>query len=167
MEIGWKITDKPKPMPKVWGSICNDATHTHRNLGIEASEELFIPMPIQGSTCGLSMYLSTHNKLHECQKVLLSYEFDCYPSNNLFEISLMEEEYRTSSNFHRYINIVESIVPCAPPTIKCIDDLWIHEFDRAIENAPIELTHDLMVDRLISKVWVKITRSGFSTYRYK
>ena len=44
----------------------------------------------------------------------------------------MEEEYRTSSNFHRYINIVESRVPCAPPPIQCRDDSVIHEFDRAM-----------------------------------
>ena len=76
----------------------------------------------------------------------------------------MEQEYRISSNVHRYINIFDSIVICAPPTIKCRDDLGIHEVDRAMSNVSIVLAQDLMVERLISKVGVKRTRSGFATY---
>ena len=58
----------------------------------------------------------------------------------------MEEEYRNSSNIHRYINIVNIRAPCAPLMIKCIDDSVIHEFDRSMENVSIGLDHDLMVD---------------------
>ena len=79
----------------------------------------------------------------------------------------MEEVYRTSSNFHRYINIVEIRVPFAPPTIQCRDDLVTHEFDIKMANVYIGLDQDLMVDRLISKVRVKRTRSGFATHTYK
>ena len=79
----------------------------------------------------------------------------------------MEEEYRTSSNFHRYINIGDSRVPCAPPTIQCRDYLGIHEFDISMANVSIGLDQDLMVDILISKVRVKIKISGFATYIYK
>ena len=79
----------------------------------------------------------------------------------------MEKDYRTSSNLHRYINIVESIVPYSPPKIQCRDDLGIHEFDIAMANVSIEMSQDLMVDRLIIKVRVKRTRSGFTTYTYK
>ena len=75
----------------------------------------------------------------------------------MFEISSMEEDYRTSSNFHGYINIVETRVPCAPPTIQCRYDSGIHEFDIAMENVSIGLSQDLMVDRLIREVRVKIT----------
>ena len=76
----------------------------------------------------------------------------------------MGEEYRTSSNFHRYINNVDSRVPCTPPTNQCRDELVIHEFDRSMANFSIELAQNLIVDRLISKVRVKRTRSGFATY---
>ena len=79
----------------------------------------------------------------------------------------MEEEYRKSSKFHRYINIVEIRVPCAPPTIQCIDDSVIHEFDRAMEKFSIGLYQDLMVDILIIKVRFKRTRSVFATYTDK
>ena len=75
-------------------------------MGIESSEDLFIPMTMEGSTCGIVTHPTTDNELHECQNILLSDEFDWDPSNNLFEISSMEEEYRTNSNFSRYINIV-------------------------------------------------------------
>ena len=100
----------------------------------------------------------TDDEIHECQKILISYEFDWYPSKNLFEMSSMEVEYRKSSNFHRYINIVESRVPYAPPNIQFRDDLGIHELDRAMENVYIELTQQLMVDIWIMKVRVKRTR---------
>ena len=76
----------------------------------------------------------------------------------------MEEEYKTSSNFHQCINIVDSKVPCAPPRIQCRDDSGIHEFDRSMENISVVLAQYLMVDRLISKVRVKITRSRFTAY---
>ena len=79
----------------------------------------------------------------------------------------MEEEYKTSSNFHRYINIVKIRITCVPPTIHCRYDLVIHEFDRAMANISIGLAQDLMVDRLISKVRFKRTRSGFATYTDK
>ena len=122
---------------------------------IESPEDVFIPMTMEGSTCGLVTHPPTDDKLHECKNILLSDELDWYPSNNLFEISSMEEEYRTSSNFHRYINIVESRVPCAPPTIQCRDDSGIHEFDRAMANVSIGLAQYLMLGILISKVRVK------------
>ena len=67
----------------------------------------------------------------------------------------MDEEYRKSSNFHRYIDIVDIRVPCAPPTIQCIDDLGLHEFDISMEIYPIGMAQDLMVDILISKDRIK------------
>ena len=92
--------------------ICNNPTDPHRKLVIQASEDLFISMKMEGSTSGLVTHLPTYEKNLECQNILLSDEFDWDPSNSLFEISSMEEEYRTSSKFHRYINIVERRVLC-------------------------------------------------------
>ena len=79
----------------------------------------------------------------------------------------MEEEYRTSSSLHRYINIVDSRVPCVPPTIQCRDDSEIYEFDIATENVSIGMDQDLMVDIFISKFRVNRTRGVFATYTYK
>ena len=97
----------PNQRRKFGIQICNYPTDPHRKLEIEASEDLFIPMKTEGSTCGIITHPRTDNELHECQNIPLSYEFDWNPSENLFEMPSMEEEYKTSSNFHRYINIVE------------------------------------------------------------
>ena len=70
--------------------------------------------------------------IHGCQLILLSDEFYWYTSNNIFGFFSIEDDYRTSSNFHRYSNIVEIIIPSATPTIQCRDDLRIHDFDRAM-----------------------------------
>ena len=45
---------------------CNDPTDPHRKLIIESSEELFIPMTVEGSTCGIVTHLPTDEKIHEC-----------------------------------------------------------------------------------------------------
>ena len=79
----------------------------------------------------------------------------------------MEEDYRTSSNFHQYINIAEIRVPCAPLTIKCRYYSVIHEFDRAMSFFSIGVAKEFMMNRLISKFGIKRTRSGFSSYIYK
>ena len=43
----------------------------------------------------------------------------------------------------------------------------IHEFDRAMKNVSIGLAQYLMVDRMISKVRIKRTRSGLANYTDK
>ena len=113
------------------------------------------------------MHPPIDDKLHGCKNILLSDEFDWDPSENLFEISSMEDEYRTSSNFHRYINIVESRVPCAPLKIDFRYDLVIDGFDRAMENVSIGLAKELIVEILIIKSRFKRTRSGFANYTDK
>ena len=109
---------KPNQCQNVGIQICDEPTNPHRKMVIETSEELFIPMKVEGSTCGIVMDPPIDKELHEYQNILLSDEFYWDPSNNLFEMSSMEEEYRTTSNFHQYINIVDNRVPYAPTTIK-------------------------------------------------
>ena len=55
---------------------------------------------MEGSTYGIVTHPPTDDELHEFQNILLSDEFDWYPSNNLFGVYSMEEEYRKSSKFH-------------------------------------------------------------------
>ena len=64
-------------------------------------------------------------------------------------------------------DIVESRVPYTSPMIQYINDLVIHEFDRSMEIFSIGLDHDLIMDRLISKVRIKRTIIGFRTYTDK
>ena len=46
-------------------------TDPHRKLGIEESEDLFIPMTMKGSTCGLVTHPPSDDKLHEFQNIIL------------------------------------------------------------------------------------------------
>ena len=62
----------PNQYRKVGIQICDDPTHPHRKLVIEASEDLFVPITIEGSSCGLVTHPPTDNKLYECQNILLS-----------------------------------------------------------------------------------------------
>ena len=105
---------------------------------------------MEGSNGVLITHPPSDNDPHECQNILLPDEFDLDPSKNFFEMSSMEEEYRTSSNFHLYINIVESRVPCAHPTIQCRDDSGIHEFDRVMVHVFIGVAQDLMIKNYLS-----------------
>ena len=82
---------KPNQCQKFGMQICNDLTDPQRNLeiedpqrklGIEASEDLFIPMETEGSTCGIITHLPTNDDIHDCQIIILSDEFDWDPSKN-------------------------------------------------------------------------------------
>ena len=70
----------------------------------------------------------------------------------------MEEEYRTRSKYHCYINVVDRKIPSSPLTIQCIDESVIHEFDIAMVNASVGIVQYWMVDILISNVRVRIKR---------
>ena len=87
-----KLLINPKKCRKFRIQICNDLTDPHWNLGIEASEDLFIPMIMEGSTCGIVTHPPTDKELYECQNSMLSDEFNLDPCKVLIEISSMEEE---------------------------------------------------------------------------
>ena len=61
----------PNQCQKFGIQICNDPTNPHRKLVIEASEDLLIPMTMEGSNFGLVMHPPTGNDIHECQNILL------------------------------------------------------------------------------------------------
>ena len=109
----------------------------------------------------------TDDDLHEYQCILLSDGFYWYPSNNLFDISSMEEEYKTISNVHRFANIFVGIITSTPLTIQCIDESGIHEFDRVISNVSIGLSQYLVVDIFVSNFRVRRTRIRCATYTDK
>ena len=60
--------------------ICNGLTNQHRKLVIEASEDLLIPMAMEGSTLRLVTHPPTDEELYEYQRIFLSDEFDWDPS---------------------------------------------------------------------------------------
>ena len=147
--------------------MCDDPTDPRRKLVIEASEDLFIPMSMKVSTCGLIKHIPTYYELHDCQCILLPDEFYWDPAKNLFKISSTEEEYWTRSNFRHCINIAESRIPIASPNIQCRYELGTHDFDREMPNFSIGISQDLMVDRSIRNVRVRIIRSKYYNYTDK
>ena len=74
-----KLLINPNECQKFGIQICDDTTNTHRNMGIEASEDLFIPMTTEVSTSGFVTHPPTDDEFHECQNILLSDEFDWDP----------------------------------------------------------------------------------------
>ena len=52
--------------------ICNDPSNPHLNLGIEASQDLFIPIKMEVSTCGSFTHPTTDNYLYEYKSIILS-----------------------------------------------------------------------------------------------
>ena len=69
----------PNQCQKFGIQICNDLDDPHRNLGIKASENLFIPMAMEVSTCGIITHHTTDYELQYCQRIILSDEFDWDP----------------------------------------------------------------------------------------
>ena len=59
-----KLLINPNEYQNFGIKICDDPTNPHRNLGIEASEDLFIPMKMEGSTCGIVTHPPTDNEIH-------------------------------------------------------------------------------------------------------
>ena len=55
--------------------ICDDPNGPHRKLEIEVPEDLFVPMEMKESTCGLITHPPNEDELRECQHIIISYEF--------------------------------------------------------------------------------------------
>ena len=72
----------------------------------------------------------------------------------------MEEDQRRNVFNFRSINQTRSQTPYYPPVTHIQKDMTIHNFDRDIVNVSIGFAQDLMVDRLIGKIKVSMTKKG-------
>ena len=61
----------PNQCQKFGIKICNDPTDPHMNLGIEASEDLFIPMKMEVSTCGIVTHPPNDDEIHDREEIIL------------------------------------------------------------------------------------------------
>ena len=150
--------------------ICDDPTDPHRPLGIEIDNQNHIMMNMNGSTCGFITRCPTDDELNpnNCRQIVLSDELKWNPSDNIFQISMMEEEYRYSNmSSSRIINLVQSNIPCAPLITQIRNDVAISEFDRTMASISTELAPTIMIDKLISKVKVARTRKGYATITHE
>ena len=75
----------------------------------------------------------------------------------------MEEEQRINVFNLRSINQVMIQTLRDPPVIYNQNDMAIHDFDREMVNASIELDQYLMVDSLIGNKRVSMTKKGYAT----
>ena len=62
----------------------------------------------------------------------------------------------------RSINKVRSQTPCDPPVTYIKDTMSIHYFDRVMSNVSIRLAQDLMVDWLIWKMRLSMTKKRYA-----
>ena len=65
--------------------ICDDSTDSHRKFGIELENDYFIPMPMNGTTCGFLSRCPTNEELENCITFTLSDESHWDPANVIFE----------------------------------------------------------------------------------
>ena len=77
----------------------------------------------------------------------------------------MEDEQRTNMFKLRWINQVISQTPCGPPITYIQDNMAIHDFDRAMVNISIGLSQDLMLDRLIRRIFISKTKREYATIK--
>ena len=139
--------------------ICDDPTDRHRSLGIEVSDDMFVPMSMSGTTCGLSTRCPTDAELEPgiCRRSLLSDEHHWDPNDVTFRVASVVRGKaigaRNISKLSRQIRITDG-EPC-----KYEEDLHISEFDRQCLESSGSLAQDVMVDRLIGSVQVDATYS--------
>ena len=68
---------------------------------------------------------------------------------------------------HQNINIVEIIIPCAPPTDQCRENSELQKFGRSMSNFSIVIDQDLIVDIFIINVRVRSTIIWYAKYMEK
>ncbi len=145
-------------------ALCDDPTDRHRDLGIEADDDTFVPLEMIGSTCGFITRYPTDDEIESCRRIYLSDEENWNPADVTFQVSSLKAEMDSHNSLAtRHVALVQGYAPTATPISYTQDDIAIHDFDRAMVNVSLGLAQDLMVDRLISNVRVSRTRLGYAT----
>ena len=134
-------------------------------MGIHKDDEAFIPLTMNGSTCGFISQYPSDDELRTCRHVLLSDEENWDPSKDHFMISSMEAEH-----YHRFklptsgrFLEIAGVSRTTTPMILVQDDVAFHYFDRALAQVTLGITQDTMGQRLLANVKVKLPRRGYAT----
>ena len=56
--------------------VCNDPTDKYRKLRLEIDDNLFIPMDMDGTTCGFDSRCKTMEEMESCKRIIVSHETD-------------------------------------------------------------------------------------------
>ena len=134
--------------------VCDDPTDQYRELGIELEDGYFIPMKMNGSTCGFKSRCPTISELETCRCFLLSNEDEWNPSQVKF-IASIKKGKGLMKPARNVMMTVSSTCPNLCPTTIFRDDKMVHEFDRALANEGI--SQGLLDERLMSSCNVNAT----------
>jgi hypothetical protein len=80
--------------------LCDDPTDPYRTLGIQLDENTFLPMTMDGTTCGLMTWYPTNEELESCRIFTISDEQTWNPSQVTFQVSAMTGEGTTPGYKH-------------------------------------------------------------------
>ena len=125
--------------------ICDDPTDPARALGISVSDQYFVQMRMNGSTCGFISRCPTTQELETCQSFSLSDDASWDPHHIVFDPG-KGTRYNISSM-----------------TANTLDNLWfrddtmIHEFDRAMAQVSTSYVHGMLADQIVASVQIKST----------
>lgn len=72
--------------------VCDDPTDQYRILRLAIDDNLFIPMGMDGTTCGFDSRCPTLEEMDSCKRVIVSHETDWDPSTVHFNVSSVEKE---------------------------------------------------------------------------
>lgn len=106
---------------------CDDPIDPYRHLGIWISSDIFIPMQMYGSSCGLMSRRPTVEELNTCPRYIVSDPHHWDPSNVTFPSHVMEEEdfrpgYRTLASLNKHVieptnSVIRSVYDIAMSSI--------------------------------------------------
>jgi len=65
-------------------SVCDDPTDKHRVIGMELSDNYFLPFRMRGTTCYFTSRLPTNDELESCQTFKVSDDNDWDPTAEMF-----------------------------------------------------------------------------------
>ena len=72
----------------------DDPTDNYCDIGLAIDENLFIPMGMEGTTCGFDSRFPTLDEMGSCKRITVSQKNDWYQSTVYCHVSLVEKENR-------------------------------------------------------------------------
>ena len=123
--------------------LCDDPTDPYRNLGIQLDDNTFLPMTMNGTTCGLMTWYPTDEELERCRIFTISDEHTWNPSQVTFQVSAMMGEARRPT----YRNNSRPTLACQDFS-KCLHPDYYDEYDTCLSTVSTCLVPTLLESQL-------------------
>ena len=120
--------------------ICDDPTDPHRKLGIELNDNYFVPMQMDGTTCGFTTRCPSNEELDSCRTFVCSDEQTWDPNADNFPCISAIGGGGNSDNMFSTTNY--------------------NEFDNAMLQISPVLTGTTLVERIINATYTKERHHG-------